>query len=586
MQVWPGAQSSLVWHSPVQPLSPSLLEESAVVSGDVVVGSVIVELTVVSGDVSVAVSSSLPPELEVSSPSVAVPLALVPSSGQPVTSVKEARTVATLEMFRIMAIEGMPNAVERATLEAPGGPRAATLAAAAIVVGVVIAIGQTAPLDYDETVYFGIAREIGRVGCPIRPEGSGATFLNNPPLVCYASALFGTLGIASWPWLRLAHALLWTSLLCAGVGRWARDEGRGAAALAIALLLAQPLFLREAALAKLDVPLAAIAALHLASAKDVIARGHSSRALVLTAALAVLVRYQGVLLACTSAPILWIAGRRRAAMGSLAGAAIGALIWIALATACGGDLLEAFGRNTARLAAADTEPWFRRSLPIFWRDLAGAVGPTTLVAAAIAIVLRGRTLAQRPALVLALAWLAVSFVFCSAIALKAERYFMPAFAAIAVLASSLPDAIAAKVNARAAKWSILGLVLAALVNALAVLLYPRPYELNDHYARVAARIDAMIAADDRVMLPYAQVAWLADRHYVISLFEPDAQRLLARLRDPNEHIELVIRDARIAAFHPELDPTGRAAIDEYLSQHFARVPTDLEGTSIVRRVSY
>jgi hypothetical protein len=58
------------------------------------------------------------------------------------------------------------------------------------------------------------------------------------------------------------------------------------------------------------------------------------------------------------------------------------------------------------------------------------------------------------------------------------------------------------------------------------------------------------------------------------------------LRDPNERIELVIRDARIAAFHPELDATGRAAIDAYLSQHFERVPTDLEGTSIVRRVSY
>lgn len=546
-------------------------------------GSVIVELTVVSGD---EVGFEFEPSLLLSTPSVSVPpfVAWLASSGQAVSSVKEARTVDTLEMFRIMAIEGMPNAVGDATANNQGGGRAASVVATAFVIATVVVLGQSAPLDYDETVYFGIAREITRVGCPIRPEGAGAAFLNNPPLVCYATALAGTLGF-EWAWLRAVHALLWTGLLCAGVGAWAKGEGRFAPALAIGLLASQPLLLREAALVKLDVPLAAIAALHCAYARDAMQGRDRARMLALTAMLAVLVRYQGVLLVATTLPVLWAARRRPAAAWTLAGTAFAGILWLALATACGGDLLGAFTSNSARLSAADTEPWFQRSIPVYWRDLAGAIGPTTLAAAAVAVALRGRALARRPGLVLAALFTAVNLAFCSLIALKAERYFMPGFAALAVLASSLPEALA-RAGARAVRWIASGLVLATGVSLGATLLLPRRPEINAHYRDVAAVVDASLAPDACVLLPYAQVAWLADRRYVISLFEPDAARLLARLSDPSLRIELVVRDARIAAFHPLLGVEGRAAIDAYLAQHFEPVPTSLDGTTVLRRVSW
>ena len=157
---------------------------------------------------------------------------------------------------------------------------------------------------------------------------------------------------------------------------------------------------------------------------------------------------------------------------------------------------------------------------------------------------------------LAIAWALVNLAFCSVIALKAERYFLPGLAALAVLAASLPDAIAAKSEAaaRAARWTAIGLSAVALVSAtLAWAARPRG-SLNEHYRRTGDLVAAQIGPDDRVLLPHVQVAWFADRHYVISVFEPDAARLLARLRDPPERVELFVRDDRIATFHPQLDP--------------------------------
>ncbi len=465
--------------------------------------------------------------------------------------------------------------------------RGVVVLAAVVVLATVVALAWTTAIDYDEAVYFGIAREITRHGCPIRPEGAGATYLNNPPLVCYATALFGTLGW-DWQWLRVASTCLWGGLLVAGVAAWARTEGRWAAALAVALLAAQPFLLREAALVKLDVPLAALAAVHMACARDTVLGTDRRRGLALTAALAVLTRYQGVLLACTSAPILWWSGRRAAAVWALGGAMMGALSWLALATACDADLVGAFVHNAGRLSAASTEPWFQRPLVTFWIDLAVAVGPTTGVAAIVAALVHGRPIAKRPALVLAIAWAAVNLGFCSVIALKAERYFAPAFASFAVMAASLPAAIEARVPAaaRAARWIAIGLVLAAIASTVAAWGARPRGQLNAHYRRVGELVAAHVEPDDRVLLPYSQVAWFADRHYVVSLFEPDGARLLSRLRDPSERIELFVHDERISTFHPQIDPAARAELERYVADHFRDVPTALDRTVVSRRVRW
>src|SRR5262249_43959538 len=142
----------------------------------------------------------------------------------------------------------------------------------------------------------------------------GAPFLDNPPLVTYFTALARLLGSDSLTWLRVANDTVW--MLPAAVAVWrlaAVMFGPAAGGLALVGLYSPQRFLLEASEVKLDVPLAALAALFLWSLYRLHSTPHRAPGIAcgVLAGLACLAKHQGALLPITGVVYLLIVHRAR-----------------------------------------------------------------------------------------------------------------------------------------------------------------------------------------------------------------------------------------------------------------------------------
>jgi 4-amino-4-deoxy-L-arabinose transferase-like glycosyltransferase len=430
--------------------------------------------------------------------------------------------------------------------------------------------------------------------------------MNNPPLQMYVAATAGAVGGEALGWLRAAHIALWVTPMLALTGLLARRLfGPAAAVFATLALFTQDELLREAAVVKLDVPLAAVAIGFLGLVVRA-AEGESRRrswALFALALLAALVRYQGAFLGLTGFAVLAIASRRRgagwresiagAAAWSLAGAVVGTVGWFAFAWSCGGHPVETLALNFARLGARSDEPWFQRPLLDYWGSLSRWVGPLVLGMVAGVLALHRRALATDARVFPLLAWVAVNFAFCSVIGLKAERYFVPAMPALCVLAGMivspesferLREAGASERFGRLLRALLLPIAALAAVASLLVVLLTLPERgVNRYYRDVGRSVAALVEPGDRVMLPHVQVAWFARRNYYVTVFEPDAAVLLERLTTPAHRVTAFVTDDRIQTLHPGISPGDRARIEAYLAARFVRVPGPAHANVLVRR---
>jgi 4-amino-4-deoxy-L-arabinose transferase-like glycosyltransferase len=399
--------------------------------------------------------------------------------------------------------------------------------------------------------------------------------MNNPPLQMYAVAAAGAVS-RELAWLRGVHIALWVAPLFIVTAVAARQMfGARAALFAVLALFTQEELLREAAVVKLDVPLATLATAFVFAAWK-----GSARWIVALAVAAALVRYQGAFVGGSGFLVLLLLQRRRLAVLSLAGAAAGVLAWFAFATACGGSPLDALATNFGRLSSQANEPWFHKPILTYWRGLAGWVGPLLLAGVVGALLLERRT----PRILIPLAWVAVDFAFCSLIGLKAERYFAPALPALAIIASSIAaPAVAEQLKTRGVSKRIhrvvLPLAVIAALASLATLYKTRPKDgLTDAYRRVGERVAALTDPDDRILLPHVQVAWFARRPYYVSVFEPDPDVVQAWL----DAVEVVVTDDRILTYHPNLGPADRNRLDAHLRAHFRRVESPPHANILVR----
>ena len=432
----------------------------------------------------------------------------------------------------------------------------------ALTVGVVLLYAANEPFEYDEAVYLGIVREIGRTSCPIRPTLDPHLYGNNPPAVLYLAALARALGIGTLGGARAVHVVLWglTGVLATyGCARSLFGARAGLAALA--LLLTQSAFLREAAIVKFDTPLATIAVALVWAVQS----KHRRALLIATAlaALATFARYQGALLGPTIAATLFLGGRRRDALWIFAGAVTGGLLWVGLAEVCDGDLLTAVRTNLGRVSGISAEPWFHHGMLEYWGDVARALGAPLLVGVALLLLARRRQLLGDANLHLTLMWPLVTLVFCSSIALKAERYFFPAIPLLVVAVSSLAQHIPAKLHRAFAAGMVTVGVTAAAGQALLI----ERSELTDDFATLGALAAEKTPPGRALVTAQAQVAYFADRPYFVALFEPSPARVRAVLDDPR--VCTLAWDTRTLLLHPSIPPTEKQALLSLIEPRFA-----------------
>ena len=476
------------------------------------------------------------------------------------------------------------------------------------------------PLVYDEAIYLQIAQRIAITRCPIIATGDGIVFADNPPLVMYVSALMRRLGGESLMWLRSAHVTLWvlpgyiaTSLLAL------RMFGVAAGVLAVVGFYTQHRFISEAAEVRIDVPLASLSALfllvliELRRAKTRRARRCLAVACGLLACLASLTRYQGVLLPFTGVVYLLLAScfpgdkgaPRQLLLFEVGVITLGALaagaLWGLVNTACGGDLMQAVLGNLRRVNSETSEPWFHRPLLTYWQDLATCVGPVFVGGVMVSLLLWLRRLKRSPEVALVSAWVILTFVFCSAIGLRHERYFLPAIPAMAVLVGSLaaPETYEAlailKVWARAAPALRLVLTLVVLVSSAVLFgqsianlaqLQRTGQRSNSFYIQLGGAVRATTSPqEDRLLISRAQTAYFAERNYFLSEYEPDASRLIDMLANPANRITIIVEDSN-QFFHPEMSAAGRTQFWEYVGRHFARLRTPGVRAALYRRTSW
>lgn len=480
-----------------------------------------------------------------------------------------------------------------------------------------LAHSQAAPLVYDEAVYLQIAERITATACPINADGAGSPFLDNPPFVMYVAALARFVGGDSLGWLRFVQVTLFTLPLYVAV--WLLADGLfgpAAGALALASLYTPARFVLEAAEVKLDVPLATVSALFLLSMYRLVettrprTRFASAFACALLAGLACVTKHQGVLVPAIGIVYLLItrwfhppAARLRPAIPELwivAGTVAAGALWFTVGTVCGGDFLGALRANLLRTTFQSDEPWFHRSLPVYWTALTVAIGPVlTGGFFASAVVLGKRLVTERRVLLVAM-WVVGVFVFCSAIGLRNERYFLPAVPGLAVLVGALASADAYEHSwflRRTPRLARVLPVVAFLVvaTASAVQVQQTISDLsrvgqigqrsNAYYVALGKAVKATIPRDERVMLSRVQTAYIAERNYYLSEYDIHASNVLALLSNPENRITGVAIDSR-QMLRDDMPAAEQQEVWDYVQNHFTIVPGTPPGAQLYRRVSW
>ena len=473
--------------------------------------------------------------------------------------------------------------------------------AAVILIGglyaLTLAMSYRLPFVYDESIYLQIARRAVETGCPIIAEGDGHVFADSPPLVMYIMAAARVLGGDGLWWLRSVHVSVWVLPAYVAMFLLARRAfGAAAGLLALASFFTQQDFMREAAEVKLDVPVASLAALFLLGLSYVWAESGRRRGLAIAmcavcGGLACLTKYQGALLPMTGILVLligrWMGPRPVAAarlpeVWLLAGAVVGGLIWFGLNSACGGNLVATLLSNLRRVTFQSSETWFHRPVLVYWSDLGRALGPVPVAGGIAGAVVWSGRLRMAPRVMLVVAWVVVTFVFCSAIGLRHERYFMPAVPALFVLVGALAAAETYDLPylrhhltaARVVRLGVVALVLVwtavslrATITGLADV--ARIGERSDtFYLRLAAVIRRVIPPEDRIMVSRPQTAYFAERNYFLSEYNVDGKALLSTLADPHNRITLIVQDSN-QMLHPDMPAADQRQFWEYVQQHFS-----------------
>lgn len=478
-----------------------------------------------------------------------------------------------------------------------------------------LAFSWSAPLVYDEAVYLQIAQKITTTGCPVDAAGRGGPFQDNPPLVMYVAALARAVGGSQLTWLRFVYVSLFA--LPAYIATWSLASamfGPCGGLLALASLYTQRRFLVEASWVKLDVPLAAVTVLFALSVyrfrtvTSASARQRAGIAAALLSALACLVKHQGALVPLIGVLYLLLTRRRsirevRPAwpeLWLLAGAAAGGVVWLALNTACGGNLVNAVRANLLRTSSQTNEPWFHRPLLVYWADLATCVGPLMVGGFIASVVVWGRRLIADQRVLLLQLWVVVSFVFCSVIGLHNERYFLLAVPALALLIGSLaaPEAYETFSFLRQRPAIARGVRLATMVAvaAAAAALLPRPLaELerqrqigprsNAYYLALGSAVKQAIPPDERVLVSRVQTAYIAERNYFLSEYDVEAASLLDVLSNPENRITLVAMDSA-QMLRDDMPAAEQQKVWDYVSRHFTTVPGASRSAAIYRRTSW
>ena len=484
--------------------------------------------------------------------------------------------------------------------------------------GITLARSQSARMSNDETVYLDSARQIAATGCPLQSVGAGSVFLDNPPLVPFATALARWTGATAVSELRSASVTLWS--LSAYVGTFllaSRLFGLVAGATAVASLFSQRRFLISASFVELDVPLAALSMFFLYSLYLVVnstggvARRRAGIACATLIALALWTKYQAVLLPLMGlayivftspyGPLEAIRKNWRPGVGMLAGAGVAVVAWYSLATSCGGDLFRAIDVNMARLTFETNEPWFHQPLlgrDGYWWNLARMLGPALVGGSTIAAALWGRRWFNDPRLKLLGLWILINLVFCSAIGLRSERYFFSASLAIAVMVGSLASREAYQsiefLRTHPAWAKALRMILVASVIVYSALGASQFVAQNDRLQRQSPNSDYETLADvvgwtieksHRLLTTSPQVAYLADRNYYVSHWEASGARWLKFVADPANRIELIVFASK-PTLHPNMSDDDRERVARYIGEHFATVPVDDVKAQVLRRVSF
>jgi hypothetical protein len=117
-----------------------------------------------------------------------------------------------------------------------------------------------------------------------------------------------------------------------------------------------------------------------------------------------------------------------------------------------------------------------------------------------------------------------------------------------------------------------GLAGVALLTVIPMVTDDHGSEVNERYRQTASHVMALTSAADRIMLSHPQVAYFAQRHHFVSVFEPDVSQLLRVLDDPEERVVLIVTDPRLHTLHPSMTDAERAAFWSYVTAHFERVP--------------
>jgi 4-amino-4-deoxy-L-arabinose transferase-like glycosyltransferase len=251
--------------------------------------------------------------------------------------------------------------------------------------------------------------------------------------------------------------------------------------------------------------------------------------------------------------------------------------------------------NLRRVTFQSSETWFHRPLPVYWSDLGKAVGPVLVAGGIAGAVLWSGRLRTAPRVMLVVAWVVATFVFCSAIGLRHERYFMPAVPALAVLVGALAaadtyDLPYLRHHPAAARVIRLGVVV-TIVASTAVSLRSTIDGLagvarigarsDTFYRQLAGVIRTAIPPEDRMMVSRPQTAYLAERNYYLSEYDVDGRALLAALAEPRNRITLIVQDSN-QMLHPDMPAAEQQRFWEYVRQHFT-VSQVLGGRAMMHR---
>jgi hypothetical protein len=210
------------------------------------------------------------------------------------------------------------------------------------------------------------------------------------------------------------------------------------------------------------------------------------------------------------------------------------------------------------------------------------LGPVLVVGGIAGAALWVARLRAAPRVLLVVAWVAVTFVFCSAIGLRHERYFMPAVPVLAVLVGALASAKTYDLpylRHRTAVALVVRLAVVAVVLGGTVVSLRATLAGLEGVARVGARSDgfyrglaetirAAIPPEDRIMVSRPQTAYLAERNYFLSEYDVDGKALLAALAEPRHRITLIVQDSN-QMLHPDMPAADQRQFWDYVNTHFA-----------------